>query len=55
MITLYHDDCFNRFPQLEAKSIDLVLCDMPYGTAACKWDIVLDLERMWYVLGDTYG
>lgn len=47
MIKLYHDDCFNIFPQLEDKSIDLVLCDMPYGTTACKWDTVIDLERMW--------
>jgi len=28
-IQLYHDDCFNVFPLLEEKSIDLVLCDMP--------------------------
>lgn len=47
MINLYHDDCFNIFPQLEDNSIDLVLCDMPYGTTACKWDTVIDLERMW--------
>lgn len=44
---LYNDDCFNIFPQLEDKSIDLVLCDMPYGTTACKWDTVIDLELMW--------
>lgn len=47
MIKLYNDDCFNIFPQLEDKSIDLVLCDPPYGTTACKWDTVLDLEKMW--------
>lgn len=47
MITLHHDDCFNIFPTLEDNSIDLVLCDMPYGTTACKWDTVLDLELMW--------
>lgn len=46
-IQLYHDDCFNVFPALDAKSIDLVLCDMPYGITACKWDAVLDLEKMW--------
>lgn len=46
-VDLYNDDCFNIFPILEDKSIDLVLCDMPYGTTACKWDTVLDLERMW--------
>lgn len=47
---LYNDDCFNVFPQLEDKSIDLVLCDVPYGTTACKWDTVIDLERMWVEL-----
>ncbi len=47
MIKLYNDNCFNVFPTLEDKSVDLVLCDMPYGTTACKWDTVLDLELMW--------
>lgn len=47
MIKLYHDDCFNIFPTLAERSIDLVLCDMPYGTTACKWDTVIDLETMW--------
>lgn len=46
-MTLYHDDCFNVFPKLKDKSIDLVLCDMPYGTTPCKWDTVLDLTLMW--------
>lgn len=44
---LYHNDCFNILPTIENNSIDLVLCDMPYGTTACKWDTTLDLERMW--------
>ncbi len=47
MIKLHNDDCFNIFPKLQDKSIDLVLCDMPYGTTACKWDIIIDLELMW--------
>lgn len=46
-ITLYNDDCFNIFPKLEDNSVDLVLCDMPYGTTACKWDTKIDLTRMW--------
>ena len=44
---LFNDDCFNIFPQLENNSIDLVLCDMPYGTTQCKWDTILDLSNMW--------
>jgi len=47
---LYNDDCFNVFPTLAERSIDLVLCDMPYGTTACKWDTVIDLDRMWTYL-----
>lgn len=49
-IKLYHDDCFNIFSEIEDSSIDLVLCDMPYGTTQCKWDTVLDLEKMWRAL-----
>lgn len=44
---LYNGDCFKVFPDIEDTSVDLVLCDMPYGTTACKWDTCLDLERMW--------
>lgn len=48
MIHLYNDDCFNVFPYIEPKSIDLVFCDLPYGVLQkTKWDIEFDLERMW--------
>lgn len=43
---LYHDDCFNVFPLIGEKSIDLVLCDMPYGTTQNKWDSVLDITKV---------
>lgn len=29
------------------KSIDMVLCDLPYGTTACKWDIIIPFEKLW--------
>jgi site-specific DNA-methyltransferase (adenine-specific) len=44
---IYHEDCFDGFKRIPDKSIDLVLCDMPYGTTACKWDSILDLELIW--------
>lgn len=47
MIKLFCEDCFNIFSQIEDKSIDLILCDLPYGTTACKWDSVLPLESLW--------
>jgi len=33
--------------QIEDKSIDLILCDLPYGTTACSWDIIIPLDKLW--------
>lgn len=44
---LINDDCFNVLPKIKDKSIDLILCDLPYGTTACKWDTVLPLDKLW--------
>ena len=46
-IQLFNDDCFNIFPTLEDKSINLFILDLPYGQTACKWDTVIDLDKMW--------
>ena len=45
--TLYNADCFDVFPFIEDKSIDAIICDLPYGTTACKWDTVVDLGKLW--------
>ena len=50
---LFNDDCFNVFPSIPKKSIDLVLVDLPYGQTACKWDIEIDLKLMWENLKRT--
>ena len=34
-------------PGLPAQSVDLILCDLPYGTTACKWDSVIPFEPLW--------
>ena len=44
---LFHDDCFNIFPNIENESVNLIICDLPYGTTACKWDSVLPLDKLW--------
>ena len=46
-INIYHADCLDLMPKLPSKSVDLVLCDPPYGTTACKWDAVVPLPEMW--------
>lgn len=46
-VVLHHADCFDVFPSIKDQSIDLILCDPPYGTTACNWDSVLPLNEMW--------
>lgn len=44
-----NDDCFNVLPKIEDKSIDMILCDLPYGilNKKAKWDKTLDLDALW--------
>ena len=44
---LLHGDCLELMKQIEDKSIDMILCDLPYGTTACKWDRVIPFEPLW--------
>ena len=47
VIDLQQGNCLDLMKSLEDKSIDLILCDLPYGTTRNKWDSVLDLELLW--------
>lgn len=44
---LFNGDCLEVMKSIPDKSIDMVLCDMPYGTTACKWDVPLPLKQLW--------
>lgn len=44
---LHNGDCLEVMEGIEDKSIDLILCDPPYGTTSCRWDSIIDLEEMW--------
>lgn len=46
-IELVRGDCLVEMTNIPDKSIDMVLCDLPYGTTACKWDVVLPFEQLW--------
>ena len=46
-IKLINDNCFNFFPKIKNKSIDLILADLPYGTTKNSWDSQLDLKKLW--------
>ena len=46
-IKLYKGDCLEVMKEIPDKSIDMILCDLPYGTTACKWDSVIPFEPLW--------
>jgi len=45
--TLYHGDCLEVMATLAGESADMILCDLPYGTTACKWDTIIPFEPLW--------
>ena len=44
---LYKGDCLEIMRDIPDKSVDMILCDLPYGTTACKWDSVIPFEPLW--------
>lgn len=44
---IHHGDCLELMKDIPDKSIDMILCDLPYGTTACKWDTIIPLDKLW--------
>jgi len=44
---LYRGDCLKWMSVIPDGSVDMILCDLPYGTTACKWDTVIPFEPLW--------
>ena len=44
---LMHGDCLDLMQNIPDKSVDMVLCDLPYGTTQNKWDTCIDLFKLW--------
>tara|TARA_R110002126_G_scaffold59268_2_gene155570 strand:+ start:1332 stop:2078 length:747 start_codon:yes stop_codon:yes gene_type:complete len=40
-------DCLEIMKQIPNGSIDMILCDLPYGTTACKWDTIIPFDKLW--------
>ena len=40
-------DCLELMKQIPDKSIDMILCDLPYGKTRCKWDIIIPFDKLW--------
>ena len=45
--TIYNEDCLEGMKRIPDCSIDMILCDLPYGTTACSWDEIIPFEPMW--------
>jgi site-specific DNA-methyltransferase (adenine-specific) len=44
---IYNQDCLEGMKYIDDKSIDMILCDLPYGTTACSWDSVIPFNKLW--------
>jgi len=44
---IYQGDCLKIMLDIPDKFIDMILCDLPYGTTACKWDTMIPFEPLW--------
>ena len=47
MEELWLGDCLEAMNDIEEGTVDLLYCDLPYGTTQCKWDTVIDLDKWW--------
>ena len=44
---IYNMDCLDGMKEIEDGSIDMILCDLPYGTTQNKWDSIIPLDELW--------
>lgn len=44
---IYNEDCLQGMKKIPDGSIDMILCDLPYGTTACKWDAIIPFKPLW--------
>lgn len=45
--SLFNSDCLEQMKSIPDKSVDMILCDLPYGTTACKWDVIIPFDKLW--------
>jgi site-specific DNA-methyltransferase (adenine-specific) len=44
---VFNMDCLAGMKNIRDKSVDMILCDLPYGTTDCKWDVVIPFDKLW--------
>ena len=46
-VNLLHGDCLELMNDIPDKSVDMILCDLPYGVTQCKWDVIIPFDKLW--------
>ena len=44
---VYNQDCLEGMKKIDNNTIDMILCDLPYGVTNCKWDNIIDFDKLW--------
>jgi DNA modification methylase len=44
---LHNGECIEIMKKIDDESVSLILCDLPYGTTACRWDSIIPFDKMW--------
>lgn len=44
---IYNADCLELMKDIDDKSVDCIICDLPYGTTACSWDSIIPFDKLW--------
>ena len=47
IVSLHNGDCLELMKDIPDGSVDMILCDLPYGTTRNRWDTVIELDRLW--------
>jgi site-specific DNA-methyltransferase (adenine-specific) len=45
--SIINADCLEAMKFIPDRSIDAIICDLPYGVTACKWDVVISFDLLW--------
>ena len=46
-IELLQGNCLEKMKDIPSGSVDMILCDLPYGTTKCKWDVIIPFDKLW--------
>ena len=44
---IYNEDCLEGMKRIPDKSVDMIICDLPYGTTVCAWDTIIPFDLLW--------